>query len=245
MESSHGAHGSRPVAGGRRGLLPGIATDRGSVLPRAAIQRPARAPGAGAWAAWYAGSRRSRRPGGRHGDVRPGAGADRPGGDRRAHLLFGPLVDRPGTDSRVGQRRAEAPVPAALDQRRDRLRVRPDRARGRQQPARDDDDLPPARRRVLAQRGKVPDLERRDCRRDRHVRLSRGARGADQRVPGRDRATRFFERVARAQGRQRDVRQRPTRSGSRSATTRSLRRICWAQRAKAWQSRWTPWSAAG
>ena len=136
-------------------------------------------------------------------DVRPGACPHRPGGDRRAHVLFGPLVDRPGADPRVGQRRAEAPIPARLDPRRDRLRVRPDRARGRQQPARDDDDLPPPRRRVRAQRREVPDLERRDRRRDRHVRLSRGPHGTDQRLSRRDRAARVF---------------RASRSSPRSAT---------------------------
>ena len=58
----------------------------------------------------------------------------------------------------------------------------------------------------VLERREVPDLQRRDRRRDRHVRLSRGPHGADQRVPGRDRAARLLERIARAQGRQRDGR---------------------------------------
>src|SRR5690242_20332356 len=42
VESPHGTHGTRPVAAGRRGLLPGLAADRGAVLPREAVQRPGR-----------------------------------------------------------------------------------------------------------------------------------------------------------------------------------------------------------
>ena len=50
-------------------------------------------------------------------------------------FFSGPLVDRPGADPRLGKRGAEAPVPAPLGPGRNRLCLRPDRARGRQQPA--------------------------------------------------------------------------------------------------------------
>ncbi len=66
-----------------------------------------------------------------------GAGPHRPGGDRRPHVLLRAHQHRPIPDHDLGQRRAETALPARLVQGRQDPRVRPDRARGRQQPARD------------------------------------------------------------------------------------------------------------
>ena len=123
-----------------------------------------------------------------------------------------------------------------------RLCLRPDRARGRQQPARDDDDLSPPRRRVRPERREIPDLQRRDRRRDRHLRLSRGPLGADQRVPGRDAPAGLHQRHRSSP---RSATSRPTPCGSCSATTPSRRPTCSGPRGRASRSRWARWSAAG
>ena len=111
---SHAPGRAGALAERRRGVLPGAPAPRGPVLPRATVQRPARAAGPRARPARHHGAHRLRGPRGRCGDGVPGVGADRPRGDGGAHLLLGPLLDRPGADPRLGDRGAEARLPARV-----------------------------------------------------------------------------------------------------------------------------------